>query len=89
MLETLRAVNALTRNQATFLGTVITHRDDLKLSQDFLDVQLPTALQEFGGEAFKVKIPLDNQLETLTPSAETKGAKAYRLLAAEVLQHVH
>jgi chromosome partitioning protein len=88
MLKTLRTVNALTRNHATFLGAVITHWDDLKQSQDFLDVQLPSALQDFGGEAFKVTIPLDNQLETLTPSANTNGAKAYRSLATEVLQHV-
>jgi cellulose biosynthesis protein BcsQ len=88
MLKTLRTVNTLTRNHATFLGAIITHWDDLKVSQDFRDVQLPVALQEFGGKAFKVTIPLDNQLETLTPSANTNGAKAYRSLAAEVLQHV-
>jgi chromosome partitioning protein len=89
MLETLRTVNALTRNRAKFLGTVFTHWDDLKLSQDFATLQLPTTLQEFGGEAFQVTIPLDNQLETLAPNANTRGAKAYRSLAAEVLQHVH
>jgi chromosome partitioning protein len=87
MLKTLRTVNALTRNRAMFLGAIITHWDGLKLSQDFLNLQLPPALQEFGGEAFKVTIPLDNQLETLTPSANTLGAKAYRSLAAEVFQH--
>lgn len=88
MLRTLRTVNALTNGHAAFLGAVITHWDDLKASQDFLDVRLPNALQEFGGEAFKVTIPVDNQLETLPPSANTNGAKAYRSLAAEVLQHV-
>lgn len=88
MLKTLRTVNALTRGRATFLGAVITHWDNLKLSQDFLDLLLPPALQEFGGEAFKVTIPVDNQLETLPPSANTHGAKAYRSLAVEVLQRV-
>jgi chromosome partitioning protein len=88
MLKTLRTVNALTRDRAVFSGAIITHWDDLKISQDFRDLLLPPALQEYGGEAFKVTIPLDNQLETLAPSANTNGAKAYRSLAAEVLQHV-
>ena len=88
MLRTLRTVNALTRGHASFLGAVVTHWDDLKVSQDILNLQLPPAFQEFGGEAFKITIPLDNQLETLTPSANTNGAKAYRALAEEVLQHV-
>lgn len=89
MLETLRTMNALTRNRASFLGTVITHWDDLKISQDFLNLLLPPALGEFGGEAFEAKIPVDNLLESVTPSAETRGAKAYRALATEVLQHVN
>lgn len=89
MLKTLRTVNALTRNRATFLGVVITHWDDLKVSRDFMDLLLPATLGEFGGEAFKAMIPVDNLLEGLTSSAETRGAKAYRALAAEVLQHVN
>lgn len=88
MLKTLRTMNALTGGRAAFLGVVVTHWDDLQVSQNILDLQLPGALQEFGGEAFKVTIPVDNQLETLTPSANTGGAKAYRSLTAEVLQHV-
>ena len=88
MLKTLRTVNALTRGHAVFLGAVITHWDNLKISQDFLNLLLPPALQEYGGEAFKVVIPIDNQLEIVAPSANTNGAKAYRSLAAEVLDCV-
>lgn len=85
MLNTLRTVTALTHSQTTFLGVVITHWDNLKLSQNFEDLFLPSALQEFGGEAFKVKIPLDNRLEYLEPGAQIPGAKAYEALAIEVL----
>ena len=88
MLVTLRTVNALTRNSTAFLGTVITHWDNLKLSQNFEELLLPPALKEFGGEAFKVKIPLDNQLESLDPGANTNGAQAYKSLAVEVLKRV-
>jgi len=83
--DPLRTVTALTHSQTTFLGVVITHWDNLKLSQNFEDLFLPSALQEFGGEAFKVKIPLDNRLEYLEPGAQIPGAKAYEALAIEVL----
>lgn len=88
MLATLRTVNALTKNSAAFLGTVITHWDGLILSQNFEDLLLPAALQEFGGEAFKVKIPIDNDLEALGPGANTNGVQAYKSLAGEVLKRV-
>ena len=88
MLATLRTVNALMASNASFLGIVTTHWDDLKLSSDFEDILLPPALQEFGGTAFKVKIPIDNQLEAGSPGAKTRGAEAYRNLASEVLSYV-
>jgi chromosome partitioning protein len=88
MLAALRTVAALTNSRATFLGTVITHWDDLKLSQNFEDLLLPPALREFGGEAFKIKIPVDNRLEIVEPGAQTQGAKAYESLAIEVLNAV-
>lgn len=89
MLATLRTVNALMTRKATFLGTIITHWDDLKLSQNFMDLLLPPALQEFGTSAFTVKIPTDNRLEYLAPGSSTSGAQAYRALAEELLNHVH
>jgi cellulose biosynthesis protein BcsQ len=88
MLTTLRTINALTNSGARFLGMVITHWDDLKLSQEFEDLLLPPALQEFGGEAFTVKIPLDNRLEYEEPGVQTPGAKAYAAVAIEVLNAV-
>ena len=56
MLATLRTVNALMASKATFLGIIVTHWDDLKQSQNFEDLLLPPALQEFGGTAFKIKV---------------------------------
>jgi chromosome partitioning protein len=88
MLQKLQTMNALTGVHATFLGTVITHWDGLQGSQRFVDVILPLQFGSFGGQAFTVKIPLDNQLETLGPGANTTGANAYRLLAEEVLRYI-
>ncbi len=88
MLATLRTVNALMASKATFLGIIVTHWDDLKQSQNFEDLLLPPALQEFGGTAFKIRIPVDNQLEAGTPGAKTRGAEAYRELASEVVSHI-
>ena len=87
MLATLRTMSALVGQEPTFMGVVMTHWDDLKLSQDFEDISLPRALQHFGGKSFASKIPIDNQLETLEPGARTKGARAYEALAEEVLRN--
>lgn len=88
MLKTLRTTNALMTSNATFMGTVITHWDDLKQSQNFEDLLLPPALREFGSTSFTVKIPMDNQLEILEPGAKTHGAEAYEKLATEILDYV-
>lgn len=87
MLATLRTMIALMGKGATFMGVVITHWDELKLSKEFEDISLPRALQHFGGKSFASKIPIDNQLESLEPGAKTKGARAYEALAEEVLRN--
>ncbi len=88
MLLTLRTMDALTNTNGRFLGTVLTHWDNLVISKRFDEVDLPRALQgnlrEFGGQAFQAKIPVDNQLETLEPGAKTGGATAYGALALEI-----
>ncbi len=89
MLRTLRTMNALTGSAATYLGTVITHWDGLKLSEYNRDVWIPARLREFGGGSFQTMIPMDNQLDTLEPGARTPGAKAYAALAEEVMRHVN
>lgn len=92
MLLTLRTMDALTGTSGRFLGTVLTHWDNLVVSKRFAEVDLSQALQgnlrEFGGHAFQTKIPIDNQLETLEPGAKTRGAEAYEALAREVLSYV-
>lgn len=84
MLGTLQTINALTRDRATFLGVVVTHWDDLKLSEHFMTFRIPPTLKEYGGRAFAATIPVDNRLEQLEPGAKTQGAKAYEALATEV-----
>jgi chromosome partitioning protein len=92
MLLTLRTMDALTDTNGRFLGTVMTHWDNLGISKRFAEIDLPRALQgslrEFGGQAFQATIPVDNQLETLEPGAKTGGATAYKALTAEVLATV-
>lgn len=87
MLTTLQTMDALTGIKTTFMGVLVTHWDNLKLSTDFENIDLPRALYDFGGSAFPSKIPFDNRLETLEPGADVKGAKAYEALAEEVLQY--
>ncbi|HEX5441691.1 MAG TPA: AAA family ATPase [Ktedonobacterales bacterium] len=87
MLTTLQTMDALTGIKTTFMGVLVTHWDNLKLSTDFENIDLPRALYDFGGNAFPSKIPFDNRLETLEPGADVKGAKAYEALAEEVLQY--
>jgi len=89
VLTTLETVNALTENGANFIGVVITHADDLKLTKQFLDFDLPSTLGPFGATALVTQIPTDNQLDSLQPSAQTKGMKAYAALAAEVKAYVN
>jgi hypothetical protein len=64
----------------------------LAISKRIEQVDLPQALQgnlrEFGGRAFETKIPIDNQLETREPGANTPGGHAYEALAGEVLADV-
>lgn len=92
MLLTLRTMDALTNTNGRFLGTVITHWDNLVISKRFEELDLPRALQgalrEFRGQAFEAKIPMDNRLDTLEPGARTAGAIAYEQLANEVLDRV-
>lgn len=92
MLLTLRTMDALTGTSGRFLGTLLTHWDNLAVSTRFEQVNLPQALQgylrEFGGSVFQTKIPMDNQLETLEPGAKTRGAQAYEALAGEMLSYV-
>jgi chromosome partitioning protein len=87
MLTTLQTMDALTGTNTSFMGVLVTHWDNLKLSTDFEDIELPRALHNFGGKAFPSKIPFDNRLETLEPGADVKGAKAYEALAEEVMQY--
>jgi len=87
MLTTLQTMDALSGIKTTFMGVLVTHWDNLKLSTDFENIDLPRALYDFGGSAFPSKIPFDNRLETLEPGADVKGAKAYEALAEEVLQY--
>lgn len=93
MLLTLRTMRALTDTKARFLGTVLTHWDNLAVSKRFEEITLPQALQgnlrEFGGTSFPVRIPVDNQLEDSEPGAKTQGARAYEALATEVLNAVN
>ena len=92
MLITLQTMDALTGTNGRFLGTVLTHWDNLAISKKFAEIDLVGALkgnlQEFGGYAFQTKIPMDNQLETLKPGAKTGGAEAYTSLADEVIRMV-
>ena len=91
MLLTLRTMDALTGTSGRFLGTLLTHWDTLEASKRFEAIDLPRLLlylQEFGGQAFQAKIPIDNQLETLQPGAKTRGAEAYEALASELLRRV-
>jgi chromosome partitioning protein len=88
MVRALRTVNALTNKRTTFLGIVLTHWDDLAVNNRFKDLDLPRALQEFGGQEFEAKIPIDNRLDTLEPGARTGGARAYEALAAEVMHAI-
>jgi cellulose biosynthesis protein BcsQ len=92
MLLTLRTMDALTGTGGRFLGTVLTHWDNLEVSKRFETIDLPRLLQgrlqEFGGKAFQAKIPIDNQLETLEPGAKTRGAEAYEALADEILERI-
>jgi chromosome partitioning protein len=87
MLTTLQTMDALTGTQMTFMGVLVTHWDNLKLSADFENIELPRALHNFGGRLFPSKIPFDNRLESLEPGADVKGARAYEAMAEEVLQY--
>lgn len=87
MLKTLRTMAALVGADAAFMGVLITHWDDLKVSHDFETIELPRALRTFNSRAFASRIPIDNQLETVRPGARTNGARAYEALAGEVLQY--
>ncbi|HEU0028907.1 MAG TPA: AAA family ATPase [Ktedonobacterales bacterium] len=88
MLLALRTMDALTGTNGRFLGTALTHWDTLELTRRFAEINLPQALQgylqEFGGHVLQIKIPIDNQLETLEPGAKTGGAEAYTDLAHEI-----
>lgn len=88
MLQTLRTMNALMGTDAHFLGVVATHSDDLAVSKDFAQFQQPAIVKGFGGMLPRTPIiPFDNQLDTLEPGANTKAAKAYGVLAGEVLSY--
>jgi chromosome partitioning protein len=89
MLKTLQTMSALTGRRATFMGTLITHWDKLKMSQNFEDQVLPDRLRGYGGRIFETRIPIDNQLEPLEPGARTGGAEAYQKLAEEVLRYAN
>jgi chromosome partitioning protein len=87
MLQTLRTANALMGTEARFLGGVITHWDDLDLSNTALRFAIIPAISQFGGQVLQTRIPIDNRLETLQPGAATGGATAYGALAEEVLRY--
>ena len=89
MLRTVDTMNALVGTSATFLGTLVTHRDNLAVSQQFVDVILPPALKGFGGRVFKTRILFDNQLHEREPGAKVRGPKAYGALAEEVITDVN
>lgn len=87
MLQTLRTANALMGTEARFLGGVITHWDDLDLSNTALRFNIIPAISAFGGQVLETKIPIDNRLETVQPGGGTNGARAYEALAEEVLRY--
>jgi chromosome partitioning protein len=87
VLGTLRTMNALIGTRTTFMGVLITHWDELKLSKFFEEILLPQELRGSGGKTFATKIPIDNQLESMEPGSRTKGAKAYEALTEEVVQY--
>jgi hypothetical protein len=89
VLTTLGTLNALTGESANFIGVVITHWDDLAISKNFRDIDLPNALGPFGAKALVTLIPIANQLEVSQRTTPTKGAKAYAELAEEVKRYVH
>ena len=86
MLQTLRTANALMGTDANFLGGVITHWDDLDLSNTALQFNIVPAISQFGGRVLQTKIPIDNRLENIQPGSGTNGARAYGALAEEVLR---
>ncbi len=87
MLRTLKTVNALMGTEAVFLGSVITHWDNLELSKNVLQFRLIPVINKNGGRVLQTRIPMDNRLDTLEPGAGTHGAKAYDALAEEVLRY--
>ncbi len=89
MLRMLRTMNALMQDRIQFLGAVITHWDGLVLSKNIAEVRLPRALRTVNGAAFDTMIPVDNQLDTLEPGANTGGARSYEALAREVVSRVN
>jgi cellulose biosynthesis protein BcsQ len=89
MLRMLRTMNALMQDRIQFLGAVITHWDNLVLTKNFAEVRLPRALRTVNGAAFETTIPIDNQLDTLEPGANTGGARSYEALAREVISRVN
>lgn len=88
MLRALRTMNALTRDSTAFMGVVVTHWDDLKLSNDILENEIRGAVRGSGGRVLNAMIPIDNQLDERQPGAQTPGAKKYEALADEVLGEV-
>ena len=89
MLRMLRTMNAIVGDRIDFLGAAITHWDGLVLSKNFAEVRLPRALRTVNGTAFETMIPVDSQLDTLEPGANTNGARAYATLAREVVSRVN
>lgn len=89
MMSTLQSMQALIGGiSARFLGAVITHWDNLVLTQVFADTPLPPTVHRLGGQVFDTKIPIDNQLEGAKPGAQTPGAKKYVELVDELLRVV-
>jgi chromosome partitioning protein len=89
MLQTVDTMNALVGTSATFLGTVVTHWDNLAVSQQFVEITLPNILKGYGGRVFTTMIPFDNQLDEREPGARIRGPKAYEALAEEVITDVN
>jgi chromosome partitioning protein len=88
VLSSLQTMAALVGGSTECLGAVVTHWDNLKVSEQTVALTIRPALRDVGADILSTKIPVDNQLEYLEPGAKTKGAQAYEALATEVGRYV-
>lgn len=91
MLRTHRSINALTNGSVAFLGTVVTHWDNGKVTDEFR-TRLQQLVTRSGGRMYTTVIPDDNQLDILEPgtakSMASPGGRAYHELVEEIERSV-